>query len=293
MQFNRKRIGKMVWRAHTIICIHLCYWKMALWKRRQKQHYWNSLLMGASHRYTNHCHNQNKLNENGRKVRWVIKSGWLNCVNFMASILQYRFSSQQVNDFTRIIKISDGTTEFVIRCSKNWWLLIWIMRPNEWTNRMEKRELANTLTFPAVCICVVVVVVVHWNQIDFIYFSTIINATNSLPSLFKSTYSHQTFCFIRSIFCFALFSCVVRCFRCCCSFFFPRRFMCMSLLFFPICFVLYGSVFFREKWRTPNHFTPNNILELVSSVFMVMMMILSWWWLHGYVQHSGTHTNRQ
>lgn len=85
------------------------------------------------------------------------------------------------------------------------------------------------------------------NQIDFIYFSTIINATNSLPSLFKSTYSHQTFCFIRSIFCFALFSCVVRCFRCCCSFLFlVGSCVCLSSFFLFVLFYMVRFFFVKN-----------------------------------------------
>lgn len=219
---------------------------MALWKRRQ-QHYWNSLLMGASHRYTNHCHNQNKLNENGRNVRWVIKSGWLNCVNFMASILQYRFSSQQVNGFTRIIKISDGTTECVIRCSKNWWLLIWIMRPNEWTNRMEKRELANTLTSPAVCICVVVIV--HWNQIKLISFifrqslmpQIVCHRSSNLPIRIKHfVLFARSFVLLFSVVSFGAFVVVVH-------FFFSSVHVYVSPLFsYLFCFIWFGFFFVKN-----------------------------------------------
>lgn len=54
---------------------------------------------------------------------------------------------------------------------------------------------------------------------------------------------------------------------------------------------LFGALFFHEKWRTPNHFTPNNILELVSSVFMVMMMIMSGCY-YTYTTHILTHIHK-
>lgn len=96
---------------------------------------------------------------------------------------------------------------------------------------------------------------------------------------------------------------VYMCVLCACSFFslylfhFPKFIVSVYLLavLLLLLFSFLFSFVFHEKWRThQNHFTPNNIVELVLSVFMVMMMIPIRCSTH-YTQysHPSIHTNHQ
>lgn len=103
------------------------------------------------------------------------------------------------------------------------------------TNQMHKMRTNDTIEL----ISVPWFIVAEWNKIDFIQFRQ-----SPMPEIFFHLYPSL------------------------------RRAISFTWTFVLLCSFFYiFSFVFREKWRALNHFTLNNILELVSSVFMVMIMI--------------------
>lgn len=156
-------------------------------------------------------------------------------------------------------------------------------------------------------------VVVHSYRIDFIYFLQMLMPQIAFVCLyFDSTYWHSAFYFIFTVRDLLFYSLSAQlllfrmCVVCVCSFFlsiyfifpfFSTKFI-VSVYLWLLLLLLFSFLFsfvFHEKWRThQNHFTPNNIVELVLSVFMVMMMIpIRCSTDYTQYSHPSIHTNHQ